>query len=169
MECIYIKEEVIDENEFETHPVTNTGDWGGLPVGVNVKEKIDFHEELEMDLKRETFAKKYAIGDKDEGEVSYSKERFKQDSKPNVENKDVPLVAQRDRDMSIEDEIFRCDECEYKTKRKFRLEEHRRKHINDLFQCSECNFAEPGAMAIADFPIPIVLEPSSSIKSRCPF
>ena len=29
MEFIHVKEEIIDKNEFETHPVTNTGDWGG--------------------------------------------------------------------------------------------------------------------------------------------
>ena len=49
MDFIHVKEEIIDNNEFETHPVTNTGDWGGLPVGGNVKKKIELDEELEME------------------------------------------------------------------------------------------------------------------------
>ena len=54
MECIYVKEEVIDENELETHPVKDTGDGEGLNDGGNVKEEIDLHDEIEMDFSRET-------------------------------------------------------------------------------------------------------------------
>ena len=140
MECIYVKEEVIDESECETHPVTDTGDEGSLTVGENVKEEIDLHEELGMDLKRETLFEEGAIGDYNEGEASFSVKRCKQDLKSVVKNEVVPTVANLDRDITIKGKIFYCNECEYKTKQKIHLEEHMRKHTKDLFHCSECRF-----------------------------
>ena len=123
MEYIFVKEEVIDEKEFETHPVSDTG------VGENVKEEIDFEEELEMDLKRETFVNKDAIEEKMEIDEFYQGKGFYRDFEQKVTNEENPAVVRHVRDINMNDKIFHCNECEFKTKWKISLRDHKRKHM----------------------------------------
>ena len=63
MEFIYVEEKVIDESEFETHPVTDPVDGEGLTFGGDVKEEIDFDTELGMNSRRDIFDGESAIED----------------------------------------------------------------------------------------------------------
>ena len=78
--------------------------------------------------------------DQDEGEAFYPVEKCKLEWKSVVENEDGPSTSHHVQNVNIDDKRFHCDECEYKTKWKKLFQEHKRKHSNDLFQCSVCSF-----------------------------
>ena len=81
MECIYVKEEIIDETKFGSHSVTNIGD-----EEENVKEEI-YIEEFETYLKKEIFDRESINGDEfmKEGLKFLSEESYKQDSEKKSE------------------------------------------------------------------------------------
>ena len=103
MDCIYVKEEVIDENEFETHPLTDTGDGKGLIVGENVKKEIDFDEALEMDSRRDSFGGEGAIEDEKK------KARYHQDLELVVKKESASTAVHHVRNIKKEDKRFHCD------------------------------------------------------------
>ena len=106
----------------------------------NMAKHIAMEEEFEADLKRENSDGGGGIENEDAKEGLYLEKRCNQDLKQVVKSEEAPAVTHRIRNINVNDKKFHCYECEYKTTRKCRLEEHKRKHTNDFFQCSECNF-----------------------------
>ena len=100
MESIYVKEEVVDGNKLRTHPSTDTGDEEDLTVDENVKGEIDIKEELEVDLRRDTFDGSVTMDCADVKRDFDSTEAKTRVSKQ-VENKDLPLVAHPVQDINI--------------------------------------------------------------------